>query len=453
MQRQVGHRLVLLTSAEALTNYELAADYRRTARPRNLASLNASGSGICFLGNEASASAEHVRLVYSSPPAVPQQPAPIITTAYPRAPVAPMAKAPRLEPHVFNPSANTRPTQLYGGNVLPYSGTMLILVSGNLGSGYLDLASAMVDELDKQGIASDFIDDESFHMARPAIECELCRSRRAASPCRSCPASLETRSFFQSIREMHDGVQGSARYHRDKEHRFPGGRGVIIIAGRSVFYEEALHRVTELRIWLDEDQNSCIKQIVVDNGKWTMSPYASLSDEADDTNRHALLNNGKILLEGEHAMHWETRMQNGASMIIRCADKPEPPIAVAAMNMLFAEMYRDGILLREIHLDPPDVPRRAAILVAASEVGPSAVTTPPTTVSDVGSVAKAAAAGGVSCEGSGSTRARCSRGSATHCCPGRRGSRGTSCCCTTATRRSPYPSGNTVDSARRLGIT
>ena len=267
MQRQVGHRLVLLTSAEALTNYELAADYRRTTRPRNLASLNANRSGVCYLGNEASASAEHERLVYSSPPAVPKQQAPVIAPAKPRAPVAPMAKASRLEPHVFNPSANTRPTQLYGGNVLPYSGTMLILVSGNLGSGYLDLASAMVDELDKQGIASDFIDDESFHMARPAIECELCRSRRAASPCRSCPASLETRSFFQSNREMHDRVQGSARYHRDREPSFPGGRGVIIIAGRSVFYEEALHRVTEVRIWLDEEQNNCVRQIVVDTRK------------------------------------------------------------------------------------------------------------------------------------------------------------------------------------------
>ncbi len=248
MQRQIGHRLVHLTSAEALTNYELAADYRRTTRPRNLASLNANGSGNCFLGNEASASAEHERLVYSSPPAVPKQQAPLIAPASPRAPVAPMAKAPRLEPHVFNPSANTRPTQLYGGNVLPESGIIFILVSGKLGSGYLDLASAMIDELDKQGIASDFIDDESFHMARPAIECELCRDRRTTSPCRSCPASLETRSFFQSIREMHDGVQGSARYHRDKEQSFPRGPGVIIIAGRSELCEEALHRVTDVRI-------------------------------------------------------------------------------------------------------------------------------------------------------------------------------------------------------------
>ena len=243
-----------------------------------------------------------------------------------------MAKAPRLEPHVFNPSANTRPTQLYGGNVLPESGIIFILVSGKLGSGYLDLASAMIDELDKQGIASDFIDDESFHMARPAIECELCRDRRTTSPCRSCPASLETRSFFQSIREMHDGVQGSARYNRDREQSIPRGRGVITIAGRSVFYEEALHRVTDVRTWLDEEQNNSVKQIVVDNGKWTMFPYASLNDEVEGINRHALLNNGKILLEGEHAVHWETRMQNGASITIRCAHKPKPLIVVAALN-------------------------------------------------------------------------------------------------------------------------
>mgnify|MGYP002810673378 CR=1 FL=1 len=90
-------------------------------------------------------------------------------------------------------------------------------------------------------------------------------------------------------------------------------------------------------------------------------------------------NNGKILLEGEHAMHWETRMQNGASMTIRCANKAKPLIAVAATNRLFAEM----------HVDPPDVPRRTAILVVASDIAPSAAATPPATASDVGSVAKA----------------------------------------------------------------
>ncbi len=51
-------------------------------------------------------------------------------------------------------------------------------------------------------------------------------------------------------------------------------------------------------------KKTCVKQIVVDNGKWTLSPHAMLSDEADGINRHALLNNGKILLEGEHAVHW-----------------------------------------------------------------------------------------------------------------------------------------------------
>ncbi len=205
-----------------------------------------------------------------------------------------------------------------------------------------DVYRGQVDEHDKQGIAIDFIDYKSSHMTRPYTECELCRDRRMTSPCRSCPASLETRSFFQSIREMHDGVQGSARYHRDKEQSFPGGRGVIIIAGSSVLYEEALHRVTELRIWLDEEQDNCIKQMVVDNGKWTMSPYASRVDEIEETNRYALLNNGKILLKGEHAVHWEARMQNGAFITIRCANKLKPLIAVVAMNTLFDEMYMRG---------------------------------------------------------------------------------------------------------------
>ncbi len=130
----------------------------------------------------------------------------------------------------------------------------------------------MVDELDKQGIASDFIDDESFHVARPCTECELCRDHRMTKSCRSCPASPETRSFFQSIREMHEEVRGSARYHRDREPNVPAGRGVVIIAGRSVLSEEALHRVASVRLWLDEDQDNCIKQIVVDSGNWTLSP-------------------------------------------------------------------------------------------------------------------------------------------------------------------------------------
>ncbi len=112
--------------------------------------------------------------------------------------------------------------------------------------------------------------------------------------------------------------------------------------------------------WLDEEQSNCVRQIVV--GKWTMSPYASLNDEIEEINRHALLNNGKILLEGEHAVHWESRMQNGASITIRCADKPKPLIAVVAMKRLSEELYREGMLPREIHVDPPDVPRGPRLL-------------------------------------------------------------------------------------------
>ena len=107
----------------------------------------------------------------------------------------------------------------------------------------------MVDELDARGIASEFIVDEPFHIAKPYTQCELCRQRGMTKPCRDCPDSLETTSFFQTIRETHEEVRASSRYVRDRNEHFPRGRGVLIISGRIVFNDDALYKIANARFF------------------------------------------------------------------------------------------------------------------------------------------------------------------------------------------------------------
>ena len=61
------------------------------------------------------------------------------------------------------------------------------------------------------------------------------------------------------------------------------------------------------------------------------------------------------------------------------------------MNTLFAEMYREGVLPRENSLGSSRCAEKGGDSCRRKRCRPSAVATPPTTVSEVGSVAKAAA--------------------------------------------------------------
>ncbi len=134
---------------------------------------------------------------------------------------------------INTPMITSQPNYLYGGGLLPRSGIIFAMVGGKAGSGYRAFASSMVDELDARGIASEFIDDEPFHMAKPYTQCELCRQRGMTKPCRDCPHSLDNTSFFHTIRETHAEVTASSRYVRDQDEHFPQLTVLAISQGRS----------------------------------------------------------------------------------------------------------------------------------------------------------------------------------------------------------------------------
>ncbi len=84
----------------------------------------------------------------------------------------PLARAGRITPNVYVPATIIRPRTLFPDGIRPDSGIMLVMVGGKPGSGYAQLAAAIVDELDERGIAAEFVADEDFHNA--GMDCGLC---------------------------------------------------------------------------------------------------------------------------------------------------------------------------------------------------------------------------------------------------------------------------------------
>ncbi len=72
------------------------------------------------------------------------------------------------------------------------------------------------------------------------------------------------------------------------------------MSGRSVFSDDALNKIANVRFWLEEDFDTCIRQIVTDIGQWTRSPHATADAEEEEIRRHAFRNKGELLLKGEH---------------------------------------------------------------------------------------------------------------------------------------------------------
>ncbi len=300
------------TFQEPLDNSDPTRGYEPTTKNRSLMQLSADGNSAQVMDDVASAKAEQER---SMPKPAPMAERPSSSTSNP-----PRARARRIEPNVFVPHIANRPFQLYGGGLRPNSGIMFVMMGGKSGSEYHSLATSMIDEPDARGIACGLIDDETFHMAQPAAFCDLCKQRGLTQPCRECPASIESSSLFQTIREAHDEIRNSERCVRDKI-EFPRGRGVVLISGRNIVNEDALIRVADVRIWLDEEDKQCIRQMLMDRGQWTLSLHASDEVEEYYVKRQATLNGGELLLKAEHMRFGEAHRKLGASIQIKCGDK------------------------------------------------------------------------------------------------------------------------------------
>ena len=73
------------------------------------------------------------------------------------------------------------------------------------------------------------------------------------------------------------------------------GRGVVMIQGRHIFSEGALLNVSDVRIWLDEDNRECMRQVLMERGEWHLGPN-STENEDEYLHRKALAKNGELLL-------------------------------------------------------------------------------------------------------------------------------------------------------------
>ncbi len=209
--RMIAEKLVQFTLGESLTNPNLDVDLVKPQRTRSLASLAFDGSGVAFLYDAASARAEQQR-------AAPKLPAVAEGSS---SAVPPVARAGRIAPNVYVPATGVRPRTLYTGDIRPDTGIVFVMVGGKPGSGYAQLAAAIIDELDQRGLAAEFVADEDFH--RAGMDCELCASKNSIAPCRDCLESLETTSFYRAVKLAHDTVYRSARYARDQQGNYPLG--------------------------------------------------------------------------------------------------------------------------------------------------------------------------------------------------------------------------------------
>ena len=77
---------------------------------------------------------------------------------------------------------------------------------------------------------------------------------------------------------------------------------MVLICGRHVFTEDALLRVSDVRIWLDDEDKERMRQILMERQQWHLSPNknASLEVEEEFVKRQAILFNGELLLIIEH---------------------------------------------------------------------------------------------------------------------------------------------------------
>ena len=141
---------------------------------------------------------------------------------------------------------------------------MFVIVGGKPESGYAQLTAAIIGELDEKG-----------HCSRIRSRRGLPQGRGSTVACRDCPESLETTSFFRTVRLAHDTVYRSARHARDQQGNYPQGRGVVVIQRRHISVGDALLNVSDCRKWLDEDSRECMHQVLMERGEWLLGPSAS----------------------------------------------------------------------------------------------------------------------------------------------------------------------------------
>ena len=145
------------------------------------------------------------------------------------------------------------------------------MVSGNPGSGFEDLASLLVDEFDALQITVECVSDESFH--EEAFDCPICMSYLDRRACRDCPQSLEANSIYRTCQLAAAQLTESAGFRVHE--LLPNGFGIVIIQGRHILHEEPICEMATVRFWLDEEDETCVRQMLRDKGEWNPSPNES----------------------------------------------------------------------------------------------------------------------------------------------------------------------------------
>ena len=73
------------------------------------------------------------------------------------------------------------------------------------------------------------------------------------------------------MRIVGDRLASSQLYWKHKE-EFPHGFGFAIVRGRHHMAEEALCKIAPVRIWVDEDNIECLRQLLNSRRNWTPHP-------------------------------------------------------------------------------------------------------------------------------------------------------------------------------------
>ena len=243
---------------------------------------------------------------------------------------APKAKAARKD---YVPIKRTTPAVFYKPYEKP-KGTLIVMVSGKPGSCFEHLAALLVDEFDSLKIAVESVADESFHEG--FFYCQLCLGNSYTRACRDCPQSLESYSFYKTCRRAASRLEESTRYW--KHDTLPKGFGVVIIQGRHILHEEPLCEEAAVRIWLDQEDDACERQVLHDKRMWT--PYPN-EPEDEFIKRKALEGNASVLSEWEHSRLNESLLTKKANCVIR-ASQPTAKVVFQAMKyirLVFADNY------------------------------------------------------------------------------------------------------------------
>ena len=116
-------------------------------------------------------------------------------------------------------------------------------------------------------------------------------------------------------------VQGSRSFWAADREDYPYGRGVVVIHGRRVFHEPAALDCSAARIWLDEENQECLRQLIMSNGDWSLPANAAAQEEDDFLFNQCAARGGRVLLTIEHGNETAGRYREGANLVLDCTKK------------------------------------------------------------------------------------------------------------------------------------